>query len=138
MKRLSEMKISGGQKRYIGLLLGLTFLGIRLLSMGGENSSESPPPITTTETKTLTADEKLAQILSQVEGAGQVEVEISYKLTEEKSYATNQKLRREESDGVLSEEREETNSFLQQRSRQRKRAGACPKRTGNRGNFNCS
>ena len=73
MKRLSEMKISGGQKRYIGLLLGLTFLGILLLSMGGENSSESPPPITTTETKTLTADEKLAQILSQVEGAGQVE-----------------------------------------------------------------
>ena len=85
MKRLSEMKISGGQKRYIGLLLGLTFLGILLLSMGGENSSESPPPITTTETKTLTADEKLAQILSQVEGAGQVEVEISYKLTEEKA-----------------------------------------------------
>ena len=111
MKRLSEMKISGGQKRYIGLLLGLTFLGILLLSIGGENSSESPPPITTTETKTLTAEEKLAQILSQVEGAGQVEVEISYKLTEEKSYATNQKLRREESDGVLSEEREETIAF---------------------------
>lgn len=79
--------------------------------MGGENSSESPPPITTTETKTLTVEEKLAQILSQVEGAGQVEVEISYKLTEEKSYATNQKLRREESDGVLSEEREETIAF---------------------------
>lgn len=114
MKGFDLTKISLNQKKYIAFLSALTILGAVLLSLGGQSDPESLSAPQTEETLPVSqkSDEaKLAAILTQVEGAGKVAVQINYKTAEETAYAVNQKLRLEENADGTSEESEETIAF---------------------------
>ena len=111
MKKLTWAEISFAQKRYLVFLGLLTVLGMMLLSLGGQSTSEStaaPLAEENTMTAQKTEEAKLEAILSQVAGAGEVRVQISYKSMEETTYATNHKRRYEEKTDGSSEESEET------------------------------
>ena len=111
---MRSIQISAGQKKYIALIAGLTFLGIIFLSLG----TEKPPAANYTQVPAQASsadsdnqEQKLAEILSQVEGAGKVSVQISYSSEGATSYATNDKLRTQDNQGAVSEEQEKTIAF---------------------------
>ena len=111
---MGSIQISAGQKKYIALMAGLTILGIIFLSFGGEKPIEANNYSTPTVAANSSSDDKekkLAEILSQVEGAGKVAVQINYSSEGETSYATNEKRRTQNTQGTLSEEEEESIAF---------------------------
>lgn len=112
MRNFKWVDISRGQKKYICCLLGLTFLGIILLRVDSseKETATASVQIVSTQNSADMAD-RLATILSQVEGAGKVAVEINYKTKSELSYATDKKLHRQSTAESMSEESEETIAF---------------------------
>lgn len=111
MRNFKWSEIGQSQKRYILCLLGLTLLGIVLLS-----AEPTKPQTTSISPQAQTVNQpdmadRLADILSKVEGAGKVMVEINYKTKSELSYATDKKLRRQSTQESQSEESEETIVF---------------------------
>ena len=111
---MRSIQISAGQKKYIALIAGLTFLGIIFLSLG----TEKPPAVNYNQVSAQASsadsdnqEQKLAEILSQVDGASKVSVQISYSSEGATSYATNDKLRTQDNQGAVSEEQEKTIAF---------------------------
>ena len=98
------------KKMRSNVLLAL-MLGILLLAAGksfsfSEKDAASPPLSHTAEGTALAEDreteQRMAEILSKVEGAGQVDVMLTYRQTEEKSIARNE-VREESSDNLRTE-----------------------------------
>lgn len=111
---MRSIQISAEQKKYIALMAGLTFLGIIFLSFGGEKPVETrsyPEQIAVSSANVDDKEKKLAEILSQVEGAGNVAVQISYSSEGATSYATNEKMRTQNNQGTISEEQEKNIAF---------------------------
>lgn len=111
MRNFKWSEIGQSQKRYIFCLLGLTLLGIVLLSAESSEPQTTPVLPSTQTASRLDMADRLADILSEVEGAGKVAVEINYKTKSELSYATDKKLRRQSTQESWSEESEETIAF---------------------------
>ena len=91
------------KKMRSNILLAL-MLGILLLAVGrgfsdAEEDAASQPQTITKETADRGTERRMAEILSKVEGAGDVDVMLTYRQTEEKSIAHNET--REESGETL-------------------------------------
>ena len=111
---MGSIQISAGQKKYIALIAGLTVLGIFFLSFGGETPADTnnySAEAVVSNSNSDDKEKKLAEILSQVEGAGKVAVQINYSSAGETSYATNEKRRTQNTQGTINEEEEETIAF---------------------------
>ena len=82
------------KKMRSNILLAL-MLGILLLAAGrsfsdAERDTASPPQTVAKETADRETERRMAEILSKVEGAGQVDVMLTYRQTEEKTIAHNE------------------------------------------------
>lgn len=89
---------------FLALMLGILLLAAgKSLSFSEKNAAGQPQ---TTLKETASADreteQRMAEILSKVEGAGQVDVMLTYRQTEEKSIARNE-VREESSDTLRTE-----------------------------------
>ena len=83
----------------LALLLGILLLAAGRSFSGSEGKTASPPQPAAKETAGRETERRMAEILSKVEGAGQVDVMLTYRQTEEKNIAHNET--REESGETL-------------------------------------
>ena len=83
----------------MALLLGILLLAAGRSFSGSEGKTASPPQPAAKETADRETERRMAEILSKVEGAGQVDVMLTYRQTEEKNIAHNET--REESGETL-------------------------------------
>lgn len=83
----------------LALLLGILLLAAGRSFSGSEGKTASPPQPAAKETADRETERRMAEILSKVEGAGQVDVMLTYRQTEEKNIAHNET--REESGETL-------------------------------------
>ena len=84
----------------LALMLGILFLAVgRSFSDAEEDAAGSPQTIAKTEMADRETERRMAEILSKVEGAGEVDVMLTFRQTEEKTIAHNET--REESDETL-------------------------------------
>ena len=81
------------KKMRSNILLAL-LLGILLLAAGrsfSDSKEEGPPQtVAATETADRATERRMAEILSKIQGAGQVDVMLTYRQTEEKTIAHNE------------------------------------------------
>jgi len=112
MKSFNYKEMSLHQKRYIALMLALSLLGIVFLSVdtAPNDKAETYQPIVQSQTNENT-EEKLAKILSQVDGAGKVAVQINYATQGEIDYAANKQWKKQTSEETAIEEQAETIAF---------------------------
>lgn len=83
----------------LALLLGILLLAAGRSFSGSEGKTASLPQPAAKETADRETERRMAEILSKVEGAGQVDVMLTYRQTEEKNIAHNET--REESGETL-------------------------------------
>ena len=83
----------------LALLLGILLLAAGRSFSSSEGKTASPPQPAAKETADRETERRMAEILSKVEGAGQVDVMLTYRQTEEKNIAHNET--REESGETL-------------------------------------
>ena len=89
------------KKMRSNILLAL-LLGILLLAAGrsfSDSKEEVPQTVAAAETADRATERRMAEILSKIQGAGQVDVMLTYRQTEEKTIAHNET--REESGETL-------------------------------------
>ena len=89
------------KKMRSNILLAL-LLGILLLAAGrsfSDSKEEVPQTVAAAETADRVTERRMAEILSKIQGAGQVDVMLTYRQTEEKTIAHNET--REENGGTL-------------------------------------
>ena len=75
----------------LALMLGILLLTVGRSFSGLEGNAASPPQtIVKTETADRETERRMAEILSKVEGAGEVDVMLTFRQTEEKTIAHNE------------------------------------------------
>lgn len=74
----------------LALMLGILLLAVGKGFSGTERKEENPPQTMEQETADRETERRMAEILSKVEGAGQVDVMLTYRQTEEKTIAHNE------------------------------------------------
>ena len=75
----------------LALMLGILLMAAgRSFSDAEEDAASSPQTIAKTETADRETERRMAEILSKVEGAGEVDVMLTYRQTEEKTSAHNE------------------------------------------------
>lgn len=80
------------KKMRSNILLAL-LLGILLLAAGrsfSDSKEEVPQTVAAAETADRVTERRMAEILSKIQGAGQVDVMLTYRQTEEKTIAHNE------------------------------------------------
>ena len=75
----------------LALMLGILLLAVgRSFSDAEEDAAGQPQTITKTEADDRETEQRMAEILSKVEGAGEVDVMLTFRQTEEKTVAHNE------------------------------------------------
>ena len=74
----------------LALMLGILLLAAGRSFSGSEGNAASPPQTIAKETADRETERRMAEILSKVEGAGEVDVMLTFRQTEEKTIAHNE------------------------------------------------